>query len=67
MAALDKGGSRTGSISLEPNPEGVHAQTHLLNNMNNINNNVNQQNGDADHTSLATLARRSTIRKRSVR
>jgi hypothetical protein len=56
MAALDKG-SRAGSLSLDN--ENVNSQTHLL---------YNHQNGDLDHTnSLASLARRSTMRKRSFR
>ncbi|XP_037935060.1 voltage-dependent calcium channel type A subunit alpha-1 isoform X6 [Teleopsis dalmanni] len=60
MAA--KGGSRQGSISYEPNGDGgANSQTHLLTNSN------HHQNGDAEHNSLAALARRSTIRKRSVR
>ncbi|XP_055913438.1 voltage-dependent calcium channel type A subunit alpha-1 isoform X13 [Eupeodes corollae] len=63
MAALDKDDSRAGSISLEPNNEGANSQTHLLAN----NNNHQPLNGDADHNNLATLARRSTIRKRSIR
>ena len=66
MAALDKDESRAGSISLEPNNEGANSQTHLLANNNN-NNNHQPLNGDADHNNLATLARRSTIRKRSIR
>lgn len=61
MAALDKGGSRQGSISFEQNGEGAaNSQTHLLAS-------THHANGDAEHNSLATLARRSTIRKRSVR
>ncbi|KRF82370.1 uncharacterized protein Dvir_GJ18738, isoform J [Drosophila virilis] len=61
MAALDKGGSRQGSISFEPNGEGgANSQTHLLAS-------TYHANGDVEHNSLATLARRSTIRKRSVR
>jgi hypothetical protein len=54
MAALDKTGSRAGSLSLDN--ENVSSQTHLL----------NPHNGEVDH-SLATLARRSTMRKRSFR
>ncbi|KNC23583.1 Voltage-dependent calcium channel type A subunit alpha-1, partial [Lucilia cuprina] len=61
MAALDKGGSRQGSISYEPNgTDAANSQTHLLANN-------GHANGDAEHGSLATLARRSTMRKRSVR
>ncbi|XP_033150271.1 voltage-dependent calcium channel type A subunit alpha-1 [Drosophila busckii] len=61
MAALDKGGSRQGSISFDPNGEGAaNSQTHLLAT-------THHANGDVEHNSLATLARRSTIRKRSVR
>ena len=56
MAVLDKG-SRAGSLSLEN--ENVNSQTHLLYN--------HHQNGEVDHTSLASLARRSTKRKRSFR
>lgn len=56
MAALEKTGSRAGSLSLEN--ENVSSQTHLL---------YNHQNGEVDHTSLASLARRSTMRKRSFR
>lgn len=61
---MDRGvSSRQGSISLEPNGDGgANSQTHLLANTNQM-----QQNGDVEHNSLATLARRSTIRKRSVR
>lgn len=64
MAALDKGGSRQGSISFEPNGEGAaNSQTLLL-----ASTHHHHANGDAEHNnSLATLARRSTIRKRSVR
>lgn len=51
-------GSRAGSLSLEN--ENVSSQTHLLYN--------HHQNGEVDHTSnLASLARRSTMRKRSFR
>jgi hypothetical protein len=57
MAALEKTGSRAGSLSLEN--ENVSSQTHLLYN--------HHQNGEVDHNSLATLARRSTMRKRSFR
>lgn len=62
MAALEKtGGSRTGSVSIEGH-EATNSQTHLLN---------GQQNGsmDGDHLngSLAVLARRTTMRKRSVK
>ncbi|XP_051864675.1 voltage-dependent calcium channel type A subunit alpha-1 isoform X7 [Drosophila albomicans] len=61
MAALDKGGSRQGSISFEQNGEGAaNSQTHLLTS-------THHANGDVEHNSLATLARRTTIRKRSVR
>lgn len=69
MAALDKtSGSRTGSVSID-NGEGVNSQTHLLY--------VQQPNGNhagngpatEDHEggTLANLARRSTMRKRSFR
>ncbi|XP_058446082.1 voltage-dependent calcium channel type A subunit alpha-1 isoform X9 [Malaya genurostris] len=66
MAALEKtGGSRTGSLSIE-NGEGVNSQTHLLY--------VQQPNGnhggghEGDHEgTLASLARRTTMRKRSFR
>ena len=51
MAALEKTGSRAGSLSLEN--ENVSSQTHLLYN--------HPTNGEVDHTSLATLARRSTM------
>lgn len=65
MAALEKtGGSRTGSLSIENN-ENVNSQTSLL---------CGHQNGggggggDIDHSnSLASLARRNTMRKRSLR
>ncbi|XP_033240507.1 voltage-dependent calcium channel type A subunit alpha-1 isoform X20 [Drosophila pseudoobscura] len=64
MAALDKGGSRQNSISFEANGEGAaNSQTHLLASTHHH----HHANGDAEHNSLATLARRSTIRKRSVR
>lgn len=57
MAALEKTGSRAGSLSLEN--ENISSQTHLLH---------HHQNGEVDHTnSLANLARRSTMRKRSFR
>lgn len=56
MAALEKTGSRAGSLSLEN--ENVSSQTHLL---------YNHQNGEVDHNKLTTLARRSTMRKRSFR
>lgn len=59
MAALEKTGSRTGSLSLDN--ENVSSQTHLLYNH-------HQTNGELDHSnSLAHLARRSTMRKRSFR
>lgn len=63
MAALEKsGGSRTGSLSIEGH-EATNSQTHLLNG--------HQQNGgpEGDHLngSLAVLARRTTMRKRSVK
>ncbi|XP_070508106.1 voltage-dependent calcium channel type A subunit alpha-1 isoform X3 [Chironomus tepperi] len=54
MAALEKTGSRAGSLSLDN--ENVSSQTHLL----------NHHNGDVEH-SLSGLARRSTMRKRSFR
>lgn len=65
MAALEKtGGSRTGSVSIEGH-EATNSQTHLL---------IGQQNGgsgstEGDHLngSLAVLARRTTMRKRSVK
>ncbi|CRL08058.1 CLUMA_CG021016, isoform A [Clunio marinus] len=57
MAALEKTGSRAGSLSLEN--ENVSSQTHLLFN--------HHQNGELDHTSLASLARRTTMKKRSFR
>lgn len=61
VAAMDKSGSRQGSISYEPNgTDAANSQTHLLANN-------GHTNGDAEHGSLATLARRSTMRKRSVR
>lgn len=59
MAALEKTGSRAGSLSLENEQENASSQTHLLTN--------HQQNGEVDHTSLANLARRNTMRKRSFR
>lgn len=63
MAALDKGGSRQGSISYEANGDGgANSQTHLLANASH-----HHLNGDAEHNSLASLARRTTIKKRSVR
>lgn len=56
MAVLEKTGSRAGSLSLDN--ENVSSQTHLL----------HPQNGEVDQTnSLANLARRSTMRKRSFR
>uniref|UniRef100_A0A1I8PXP8 Voltage-dependent calcium channel type A subunit alpha-1 n=1 Tax=Stomoxys calcitrans TaxID=35570 RepID=A0A1I8PXP8_STOCA len=62
MAAHEKGGSRQGSISYEPNGhDAANSQTHLLANIH------HPTNGDSEHGSLATLARRSTMRKRSVR
>lgn len=58
IAVLEKtSGSRTGSLSIDTSHDGINSQTHLL-----------HQNGDTDHSlSLANLARRSTIRKRSLR
>lgn len=62
MTALDKGGSRQGSISYEQNGhDAANSQTHLLANIH------HHTNGDTEQGSLATLARRSTMRKRSVR
>ncbi|XP_055677358.1 voltage-dependent calcium channel type A subunit alpha-1 isoform X1 [Lutzomyia longipalpis] len=65
MAALEKGGgSRTGSLSADGVHDGVTSQTHLLHPH-------TQTNGDAGehvgNSSLAALARRSTMRKRSFR
>uniref|UniRef100_A0A1B0DPU2 Voltage-dependent calcium channel alpha-1 subunit IQ domain-containing protein n=1 Tax=Phlebotomus papatasi TaxID=29031 RepID=A0A1B0DPU2_PHLPP len=65
MAALEKsGGSRTGSVSVDASHDGVTSQTHLLHPH-------AQSNGDAGehvaNSSLAALARRSTMRKRSLR
>lgn len=61
MAALEKtaGGSRTGSMSEAPQ-EHANSQTQLLH---------AHQNGGShdDHSSLAILARRTTLRKRSLR
>lgn len=58
MAALDKtSSSRAGSLSLEN--ENVSSQTHLL---------YNHPNGEVEQAnSLASFARRSTMRKRSFR
>ncbi|CAO1437735.1 unnamed protein product [Diamesa serratosioi] len=59
MAALDKtSSSRAGSLSLEN--ENVSSQTHLL---------YNHPNGEVEqaNNSLASFARRSTMRKRSFR
>lgn len=56
MAVLEKTGSRAGSLSLD-NENISSSQTHLL----------HHQNGDVEHNSLANLARRSTMRKRSFR
>lgn len=59
MEQIEKqGGSRTGSISMEASHDGVNSQTHLLH---------GHQNGDADNSSLAVFARRSTLKKRSFR
>lgn len=59
MAAMEKsGGSRTGSLSIEASHDAVNSQTHLLH---------GHQNGDAENGSLAALARRTTMRKRSVK
>lgn len=60
MAAMEKTAtSRANSLSIEGNHEAATSQTHLLH---------GQQNGTADErNSLSTLARRSTIRKRSLR
>jgi len=58
IAVLEKtSGSRTGSLSIDTSHDCVNSQTHLL-----------HQNVDTEHSlSLANLARRSTIRKRSLR
>lgn len=60
MAAMEKSNSRAGSLSIDGQIDGASSQTHLLH---------GQQNGhDAtDRSSLSQLARRSTIRKRSLR
>lgn len=60
IAVLDKStGSRTGSVSLDASNDVLNSQTHLLH---------SHQNGEAEHaSSLANLARRSTMRKRSLR
>lgn len=59
MAAMEKSNvSRTGSLSIDGNLDGTNSQTHLLH---------GQQNGHEDRSSLSALARRSTIRKRSLR
>lgn len=58
MAAMEKSNvSRTGSLSIDGNLDGTNSQTHLL----------HGQNGHDDRSSLSALARRSTIRKRSLR
>lgn len=59
--AEKQGGSRTGSVSMEASHDGISSQTHLLH---------AHQNGDASITSelsLAAIARRNTMRKRSLR
>lgn len=59
MAAMDKTNSRAGSLSIDGNIDGnANSQTHLLH---------GQQNGNEERSSLSELARRNTIRKRSLR
>lgn len=59
MAAMEKTNSRAGSLSIDGNHDGnANSQTHLLH---------GQQNGHEHGSSLSQLARRSTIRKRSLR
>jgi len=63
MAALEKsGGSRTGSLSMETSHDGINSQTHLLHAHQN---GVTEQ--EQHNSSLAALARRNTMRKRSFR
>lgn len=60
IAVLEKNtGSRTGSLSLDTSNDVLNSQLHLL---------QCHQNGETEHsTSLANLARRTTLRKRSLR
>lgn len=63
MAALEKtGGSRTNSLSIEGH-EATNSQTHLLNG----HHNGATDSGEHLNGSLAVLARRTTMRKRSVK
>lgn len=56
---MEKTNSRAGSLSIDGNHDGnANSQTHLLH---------GQQNGHEHESSLSQLARRSTIRKRSLR
>lgn len=57
---MEKTNSRAGSLSIDGNVEGnASSQTHLLNGQ--------HANGHEDRSSLSELARRNTIRKRSLR
>lgn len=62
MAAMEKTNSRAGSLSIDGNNadgNNANSQTHLLHGQ--------PANGHEDRSSLSELARRNTIRKRSLR
>lgn len=69
MAAMEKTNSRAGSMSIDGNQDGISSQTHLLQNQQNGINGGGVTHGGIDEhrSSLSTLARRSTIRNRSLR
>lgn len=70
MAAMDKTNSRAGSLSIDGNHDGnANSQTHLLHGQQQQQHHQQpqQQNGHDHESSLTQLARRNTIRKRSLR
>lgn len=69
MAAMDKTNSRAGSLSNDGNHNGnANSQTHLLHGQQQHQQQPQQhQNGHDHESSLIQLARRNTIRKRSLR
>lgn len=73
MAAMDKTNSRAGSLSIDGNHDGnANSQTHLLHGQQQQQQHHQQQqpqhqNGHDHESSLTQLARRNTIRKRSLR
>lgn len=63
MTAMEKTNSRAGSLSMEGNVENnTNSQTQLLHG-----GGGQPANGHEDRSSLSELARRNTIRKRSLR